>query len=53
MSKCFPSVSKKDELLYQKLENSLRKTRSHITDVSVPAPVKEKENPNATPYKKK
>lgn len=54
LTKVFPSVSKKDELLYSKLENSLRKTRSHITDVNVPSSTKEpKENPNATPYKKK
>ena len=31
MSKVFPSVSKKDEALYARLETSLRRTRSHIT----------------------
>jgi hypothetical protein len=30
LKKVFPSVSKKDELSYAKLENSLRKTRGHI-----------------------
>jgi SpoVK/Ycf46/Vps4 family AAA+-type ATPase len=28
----FPSVSKKDELAYKHLENSLRKSRSHINN---------------------
>jgi len=32
LSKVFPSVSKKDELSYSRLETSLRKTRSHITE---------------------
>jgi SpoVK/Ycf46/Vps4 family AAA+-type ATPase len=32
LQKVFPSVSKKDELAYKHLENSLRKSRSHITD---------------------
>lgn len=31
LSKVFPSVSKKDEQAYAKLETSLRKTRGHIT----------------------
>lgn len=31
LQKVFPSVSKKDELAYQHLEKSLRKSRSHIT----------------------
>ena len=31
MNKVFPSVSKKDEALYARLETSLRRTRSHIT----------------------
>jgi ribosome biogenesis ATPase len=31
LSKVFPSVSKKDELKYQSLESSLRKTRASIT----------------------
>ena len=30
MTKVFPSVSKKDEISYARLETSLRKTRSHI-----------------------
>jgi SpoVK/Ycf46/Vps4 family AAA+-type ATPase len=30
LQKVFPSVSKKDELAYQHLEKSLRKSRSHI-----------------------
>jgi hypothetical protein len=30
LTKVFPSVSKKDELSYQLLEKSLRKSRSHI-----------------------
>ena len=34
MGKVFPSVSKKDEALYARLETSLRRTRSHITDVA-------------------
>ena len=32
LSKVFPSVSKKDEAIYARLETGLRKTRSHITD---------------------
>lgn len=32
LQKVFPSVSKKDELAYKHLENSLRKSRSQITD---------------------
>jgi len=30
LSKVFPSVSKKDEQAYARLETNLRKTRSHI-----------------------
>ena len=30
MTKVFPSVSKKDEIAYSKLQTSLRKTRGHI-----------------------
>jgi SpoVK/Ycf46/Vps4 family AAA+-type ATPase len=30
LQKVFPSVSKKDELAYQHLEKTLRKSRSHI-----------------------
>jgi hypothetical protein len=37
MSKVFPSVSKKDEMAYAKLETSLRKTRSHINTEGVEA----------------
>lgn len=31
----FPSVSKKDELTYQKLQTSLRRTRGHIDNVDI------------------
>jgi ribosome biogenesis ATPase len=34
LQKVFPSVSKKDEMAYQHLEKSLRKSRSHITNNS-------------------
>ena len=30
LQKVFPSVSKKDEMLYSQLEKTLRKSRSHI-----------------------
>ena len=33
LGKVFPSVSKKDELSYAKLETSLRKTRGSITSI--------------------
>jgi len=42
MGKVFPSVSKKDEALYARLETSLRRTRSHITDSAAGAPSAEK-----------
>jgi hypothetical protein len=32
LRKVFPSVSKKDELAYAKLENSLRRTRGNIDE---------------------
>jgi len=32
LQKVFPSVSKKDELAYQHLEKSLRKSRGHISE---------------------
>jgi hypothetical protein len=35
LGKVFPSVSKKDELSYARLEHSLRKTRGSITNDEV------------------
>ena len=32
LNKVFPSVSKKDELAYSKLQTSLRKSRGHIEE---------------------
>jgi hypothetical protein len=35
LTKVFPSVSKKDELSYARLEHSLRKTRGSITNEEI------------------
>jgi ribosome biogenesis ATPase len=40
LQKVFPSVSKRDELTYSKLENSLRKQRGSITNEDVSKPNK-------------
>lgn len=32
LSKVFPSVSKRDEIAYAKLQTSLRRTRGHIEE---------------------
>jgi len=57
LSKVFPSVSKKDEISYAKLETSLRKTRSHITDsgerdVQQNTKIHTDNNSSTTPIKK-
>jgi ribosome biogenesis ATPase len=40
LEKVFPSVSKKDEMSYARLENSLRKTRGSITNEDVSSKLK-------------